>query len=412
MAQRSVSATVVNTPLGVTPSADGVMGLVIKGKAVSPSTGVTGLVLGTAYMLSKLGDCDTLGVNAAYDVSAGSPVYQQIAEYYAQAGDGAKLWLYVVDVTTAVMATVVASAAFKTFVRGTATADPLNRVKMIGIGWEYPVAAQSSTDFPTDVTATVTALTAVQVSLLAEGYPLAFVVDGYNMKSTFTSSGLTTLATQSNYCTEVVITGASGKGNASIGNVLGFYARATVGQSAGEVQPSTSYQVNQLTTAYFTNNITTALSTQVSSFTDADFSNLGAKQFMFLRVWRDKSGFFWNDDATSGNSTMALSQMPFQRVANRLVSDALAFFLNQINKRQYIDASTGDVESSILRGLEGQFTTNHIKPLITSGDISDATITVTGTDFATNRALTFVISILPAPGTASASGTIQFVATL
>ena len=176
MADHKINIVVLNTPLGVPASDDGVMGIICKATAVAGK-----FALDTFYLCTKLADCDTLGITFANNPA----LFQHINEFYGQAGDGAKLWVGGVDTTT-VMATYAASDSFKAMIRGTAVADPLNQVKVVALGYGVPTALQSAGDFPADVLATITPLHTALGILFNEGYQVSAILDGYNMSSSVT----------------------------------------------------------------------------------------------------------------------------------------------------------------------------------------------------------------------------------
>jgi hypothetical protein len=448
MADHSINIVVLNTPLGVSASSDGVMGIICKAASVG-----TTFALDTFYLCTKLADMDTLGITFANNPA----LYQHITEFYAQAGDGAKLWVGGVAANT-VYATYVAGSSFPAMVRGTAVADPLNQVKVIGLCYGVPTATQLAADFPSDVTATITPLHTALKSLFDEGYHLSAILDGYNMSSTVSPSALGTMATRTDYKVSVCITGTKGNGISSVGLVLGRLARISVGTSLGKVAdgaivadtmfltngialyPGTALTVDGVYTVYggavvnnaitytkgqsftcgtgqtaFTSNdggYVVKGSTLVSSLTPSEISSLGAKQFLFGRTWIGKSGYYWNDGATAEAANFALAYLEFNRLANKLSTDALNFFINEIGSPIPVDAKTGAADAGYLLNKQQEFANNYIAPLKLSNDISDASMTITGPNFLSTRTLVFDLKIVASPALNNVSGTIQFTTNL
>lgn len=453
--KHQINTTVINKSLGVPVSSDGVMMLVCKAVAVTST-----FALDTAYLCTKVDDLATLGITAAYDTTNGVAVYKQASEFYAQAGDGAKLWLVGVAKATA-YATYVAGSTFKGLIRGTATADPLNRVKMLGMCYDVPSATQSSADFPTDVTDTITALQATQVTLFNEGFPFSAIIDGYNMSSTVTPSTIGTMATKGKYSISLCITSTKGDGVSQVGYALGRFARISIGHGFGAVNDGSTVA----TSAYLTNGITIAAtgtltvgqvytvaggsitynsvvytvgqsftcvlgfttfttsaggyvinnSTPITSLTPSDIDSLGEKQFMFLRTWSEHSGYYWNDGATCEDSTLPLSTQEFNRVANYFASASRSYVIDTMGSSVPIDKVTGLVSDSYTIMLQGDFDRQYIAPLregTGTGDISDGKVTFVGTPNGTQVAWTITIKILPKPLVGSSSTTIEFSYTL
>jgi hypothetical protein len=449
MASHIVNITVLNTPLGIPASDDGVMGIVVQATAVS-----TTFVLGTSYLLTEVADLTTLGITAANNPE----VYQHVTEFYLQAGDGAKLWVTGLATTTD-YSTYVASTTFKSMIRGTAIADPLNQIKVIGLCYKAPTAEQHATDFLADVTTAIPLFKTALAALFDEGYHICGVIDGCQMSSTVTPSTIGTLNTGTNYNVGVCITGTKGNGISSIGLLLGKIARITVGTSIGKVADGavvadTMYLTNGLNVAASTGTLivgqtytvaggtityngasyvvgssfvavtdhttfTTSAggyviwnSTAIQSLTPTYIESLGSKQYIFARTWFGKAGFFWNDGATACSSELALSTLEFNRIANKLSSDALAFFTDEIGSNLPVETSTGNLDKGYCTNKQRQFMTTYVNPLILSNDISGATMTITGVNFSSTRLLTFVLYIVASPALGNVSGTIEFVTQL
>ena len=211
--RHTIITTILNTPSGTPSSSDGVMMLVCKG--IATTGGTHALVLDTAYLGSKLDDFVTgLNITPNYDVVNGFSVYQQIKEFYDEAGDGAYLWLVVTANTTA-YATYCAYATGTTFlnlVRGTIQSDLAMRVKMIGLCYKPPTTQQSSTDFDSDALATIPIAQAAAVGLSSEGFPVSFIIDGMNMSSAATSATIGSMAAKLAPAVSFCITGSKPNG--------------------------------------------------------------------------------------------------------------------------------------------------------------------------------------------------------
>ena len=254
--RHTIITTILNTPSGTPSSSDGVMMLVCKG--IATTGGTHALVLDTAYLGSKLDDFVTgLNITPNYDVVNGFSVYQQIKEFYDEAGDGAYLWLVVTANTTA-YATYCAYATGTTFlnlVRGTIQSDLAMRVKMIGLCYKPPATQQSSTDFDSDALATIPIAQAAAVGLSSEGFPVSFIIDGMNMSSAATSATIGSMAAKLAPAVSFCITGSKPNGVASVGAALGRFARISVGHGFGETDDGPI----SLTSSFLTNGASVAI---------------------------------------------------------------------------------------------------------------------------------------------------------
>jgi hypothetical protein len=243
----SQSITVQNTPIGTPASSDGVMMFFCQAIAVTNY-----FALEHAYLLTKKADLDALHINALYDSNNGLAVYQQISEFYDEAGDGALCWL--VGTSKAgnsnAFATYVATAGFANLIKGTSLTDTANRAKMIGLCYAIPSAFQVAADFPADVPATLAAMQIVKDSLFNQGYPIQFILDGFNMSASISLSGLTSAVSYNAPAGSLCITGSKQNGISSVGACLGRFARISVGHALMTVIPDGPVK---LSAAYLTN---------------------------------------------------------------------------------------------------------------------------------------------------------------
>lgn len=450
-----IKISVLNDTVGIPVSADGVMCMFVKAATVANK-----FALDTLYLLTKASDLDALGIDAAYDLANNVAVYQQVSEFYAQAGDGAYLWLVGVAKATN-YATYVASDTFAALIRATGAADPLNRAKMLGFCYDVPTATQSSTDFPADVTNTITALETVTGTLFDEGYQFSSIIDGSKMKSTATPATIGTMANKSAHTVSMCITGTKPNGVSAVGLALGRFARISVGHGFGAVEDgpmntSGAFLTNSVSvdasqaltvgktytvfggsitydsvvypegttfvcvsgkTSFTTANSAVAVEniTPVSGLTPTYIDALGTKQFMFLRTWLNRSGFYWNDGATCEEPEKQLSTQEYNRVANKLSADALAFFIQEMGKNLPLDVNTGAVALPYLNAKQQQFYNEYISPLTVgagTGDLTDGAIVMTGPNFNSTKTIDFTLSIVPTPILGAVDGIVKFSSTL
>lgn len=460
--RHDINITVLANAVGIPTTLSGVMGMVIQGVAVANQ-----LVLDTPYLLTSADDMAGLGITAAYDTTNATAVYQQISEFYAQAGEGALLWLQVCATATA-FATYVASNTFTNFVRYTAQAAITQQAKIIGLCYQPPTAVQSATDFPADVPATVIAAQTVQKQLYAIGYPLAFIVDGYNMSSTTTPANLGTQATGTSYAVSLCITGTKGNGVSAVGLALGRYARISVGRGVGAVEDGAidtltawltngialnptqalivgdnytvqggavtyngvTYQVGQtfLTVAGHTSFTSTTggfvvfnstpigqVGGTILGMSQGDLDSLGDKQYFFITTVQGISGLFWNDGSTCTAASNFFSSMEYNRVMNLVTYNARAYFTLLRGLNLPSDVQTGALDASFCAAKQASFYKLYIGPLSAnsgSGDISDGSLTVTGPTYAADGNLKFKVKLVRATILGSVTGEMEFDVTL
>lgn len=455
MASHKIKITVLASAVGIPVDDDGVMGMIIKGVAVN-----SGVQLDTLYPITQLSDLTALSIDAAYDATNGTAVYQQVSEFYSQAGDGALLWLQITAKGNT-FAAYVASVNFSAYVRGSATAAPNRQVKIIGLCYDVPTTIQSAAAFPADVTATVTAFQTAQEQLFEVGYPFAGIVDGYNMSSTVTPSTLPSQATNSAYAIALCITGTKGNGVSAVGLCLGRLARIAIGQGLGAVEDGA---INT-PTAYLTNGIlvsTTGVlvigqtyfvqggavtynavvyqvgqtfvcvsghlsftstaggyvlnnSTDVTTLIQEDLDTLGDDQYLFITPVQSISGLFWNDGATCTAETSFYSSLEYMRVICHMAYTARAFFTLLRGQALPTDVSTGAIDPTWTAAKQQSFYQTYISPLTQAagtGDIVDGSIAITGPTYGSDAQLKFAINVIRKTILGDVIGTIGFSLTL
>lgn len=416
--------------------------------------------LETAYLISGLDDLVGLGIDADYDSANSVAVFQQINEFYQEAGDGALLWIVGVDTDTAYTA-YVATDTFTDHIRRTIQDDPDQRAKMLGFCYAPPAALQSDTDFPADVLTGIPAIQTALDSLFDEGFQLSAVLDGYNMSSTVNPLNLGTMATKGAHLVSLCISSTLGNGISQVGAALGRAARISVGHGWGAVadgarKAQTAYLTNGLNIATGTNMVigsvytvaggpvtyngtlyavgktfmviaghlvftTTAggyvisNSSPIRKLKQAVINALGGKQFLFMRYWFGRSGYYWNDAATCDDPTDTLSSQEYNRVANNLSASALFFIIGKIGSNYPLNVATGDLSQTVLNSWQGDFKTKYIDPLASTGgtgDITDGSLLLAGPNFLATRNVNFQLKIVPTVIMGSADGTVEFDATL
>ncbi len=157
-------------------------------------------------------------------------------------------------------------------------------------------------------------------------------------------------------------------------------------------------------------------SQDVTKILSTDINTLGDKQYMFNRTWFGQSGLFWNDGATCDLATKPLSTQEFNRVANALSADLLAFLTLLMGKNVPIDPKTNAVALSFTKAKEQDFQAEYIDPLTipvapaTVGDISSGSLALSGVKVSANTVnWLYTLTINGTPITGSATGTVQFV---
>jgi hypothetical protein len=152
------------------------------------------------------------------------------------------------------------------------------------------------------------------------------------------------------------------------------------------------------------------LATSVTKLYNSDINSYGDKQYMFIRKWFSAPGLYWNDGATCDLATKPLSTQEFNRVGNKLSSNANDFLTLLMGKAIPLDVKTNAPALTFTSAKSADFETTYIDPLIASGDISGGSMTLTGVRNGQSTVnWTYVLNINGNPITGSVTGTVQFV---
>lgn len=454
--KHTITVQVINKAAGIPSPEDGIFMLFIRAVAHAGT-----FLLETPYLLSSLADLEALGVDAAYDAANNVAVHQQVSEFYLEAGSGALLWI--VGVSTATVYTnYVTTAPFFAHVQSTITNDPTQRAKMLGFCYDVPQNLQQAADFPADVPTAMTAINAALEILFSQGFQLSAILDGYNMSSNVNPLTIGTQATKAAPSVSLCITSTRGNGISQVGLALGRFSRISIGHGLGAVVDGP----RNVPTAFLTNGIEVDAadvliaadsylvvggpityngatynagqsfvaingqnnytvpagsagycvlnSTPVQTLQQPQIDALGEKQFLFLRTWFNRAGFFWNDGATCDDPTDTLSSQEYNRTANNLSASALDFLIGKIGSNYPLNVATGAISQTVLNSWQSDYYTKYIKPLSTqgSGDITDGSLLLAAPDFLATKNVNFKLKIVPTVIMGSADGTVEFDATL
>lgn len=265
-----------NGALGtVSASADCVVGLMCTAVEVADK-----LSLQTSYVLYKLDGLASLGVTSASD-DANAFLYKTVSEFYAEAGDGAELWLYCLPDTVKPSEALDVNGSYgKDFIKQAngrlrclavaySPADDYEEVIENGLDSDVMTAAfngQALAEWATD-------------SLFA---PLFVVVAARGYKKTAVTAVPTLTGYDYNRVGLMIGDTESGSGNAAIGVLAGRIAACSVQIHIGRVKDGALNILN----AYIDD----------EDPKTADVETLHNKGYITFRTFIGKSGYFFTDD--------------------------------------------------------------------------------------------------------------------
>jgi len=253
-----VKQTVANDQVGVPQSSDGI-GLIFFD--VPQTAAASGWAFDTPYLITSLKDLTDKGIDAAFDTTNGTRVYQDVADFYVEAAIGTLLWVVFTNVAgnfSDYIATV--NGAHDSCIIQTSVEDFNQKAKIVAYAYLVPTTATTgSNDFPTDVSETITAAKIKQVTMSGLGYSYYYIVDGYAMNVARTPATLGSLFTYNAAFGSLCVTGVHPNGVSAIGAYVAKLSKISIGTSPGFVDDGNG--LINFSDAYLTNGIYIAPST-------------------------------------------------------------------------------------------------------------------------------------------------------
>lgn len=368
-----------------------------------------------SYMITGLQDAVALGITQEWEkeqlATSGSRLYTHIADFYANAGAGTKLWICGTTFTYGASGSLsqaafysgkVADAVMQTVENGYALRP---RILIICKG-EKAAASTKYTDDALNCNYDSTDIAAFQTFLEDmsndNSIRMCGIYDGAFLNPANTPMDVTKLADATGLAAPLVgynITDIHGYGVSSTGHVGGVLSGRAIQTSIGNVSLGSTSQK-----AYFTNvqntigSITYNSGTLVSQINNAKNDIIGEKGYIFLRTRPMITGLFYNDGATCNLSTNALSKLEMVRVGNAVCDDAQQFLTLYLNVNIPVE-SDGTILASYKSAMSSDFYSRYIQPRLNAGQASDIRVTFSEKDgnYVQSKAIQCTVEILPSP---------------
>lgn len=339
-----------NGALGqVAALADGVFGLLCTGATVAST-----FILATPYVLRSFDSLTALGVTSANNPS----LTKFVTEFYAEAGDGAELWIMafpdtvklsdMVDATDATKGKSLINAA-----NGKLTGLFVSRKPDVG----YVPTITNGLD--ADV-----ALAKANAQVLAEWStnskfaPIFVAIEGYAYSGN--AVDLADLTTGSHNRVSIFIgdTVASSK-SACIGLLAGRLASNPVHQNIGRVKDGAI-----ATPTAFINTL---------AVDNADVEGIHNKGYITMRTFVGRSGYFFNDDFTATLPTDDYSHLTARRTIDKAYRIAYSTMLNELLDAVPVNAD-GTMQASLIKSYQSKVENDIALSMTANGELSaDAT---------------------------------------
>lgn len=347
MALPRVKITFENGTLGgVSPSEDGVVGLVAHAAAVG-----TTFALGTPYLITKLDGLTALGITSeSTGVNAG--VYKTVKEFYAEAPEGTKLWLMGVAASTTV-----ANLTDKTKNNIKPLLDAARgaiNILMVKVSPGGTPTMQGSIDGDT--------LTAVaNLQALADDWtethyaPFLSVVEAMSYNGV--ASGLPDLGERSDNRVAVVLGDTvSGSAGAAVGLVAGRLAANPVQRSLARVRSGAIASQEMY------------IGTVAAELGDPEVAHdLG---YIVPRTFVGKSGYYWSDDKLATAASDDYATIARRRTIDKAYRIAYKTLVDEIADEVPVDAD-GKLAAYHCKGVETAVESAIVNQMTSEGNLGN-----------------------------------------
>lgn len=402
---------------------DNICGLLVNGPAVAVSEGITGVVNGTVYPLTKVKDAEALGITQAYDTANDVRIYRHISEFYRMAGEGTTLYLLVAPVAKTMKETIEAYGqaliiASKGSIYYVAVAynpaaayvptyvDGLEEVVRESLAPAQALHDWSwNTDRPVNVFIEGRGINATGAAAL----DLRNILDG---AAALVGTHVSVCIGQ-DYAYAETLVGVSQK-YADVGTMLGTKALIGVNRSIGEVE---SLDISSATKRRW---LSAGLSNHKTvEEVDADLSDYDSKGYVFALAYTGISGYRWNGDPVCAPvlvdddgyiSVSTIGQGASLNKAARLLRKKL---LPKVKSTVPIDSATGLLPTGIVKYFEG-LGNEAFSNMANAGEISDGKTIVDPNSqlLSGDKALLVSFELVPTATIEKIKGTITLKTTL
>lgn len=331
---------------GVSPSEDGVAGLVAHAAAVG-----TTFALGTPYLITKLDGLTALGITSeSTGVNAG--VYKTVKEFYAEAPEGTKLWLMGVAASTTVSnLTDKTKNNIKPLLEAARGAINILMVKVSPGGTP---TMQGSIDG--DTLTAVANLQALADDWTEQKYaPFLSVVEAMSYNGV--ASGLPDLSERADNRVAVVLGDTvAGSAGAAVGLVAGRLAAEPVQRSLARVRSGAIASQEMY------------IGTNPAELGDPEVAHdLG---YIVPRTFVGKSGYYWSDDKLATAASDDYATIARRRTIDKAYRIAYKTLVDEIADEVPVDAE-GKLAAYHCKGVETAVESAIVNQMTSEGNLGN-----------------------------------------
>lgn len=323
-------------------------GLVITGATVAGK-----VTIGASNQIFSLSGAEALGIEAT---GVNAFAHKHIKDFYKQATSGTPLWLMLVSDATTMedMADVTQDFAKKLI------NDAAGKIRVLGF-----IRKSTGNETITEGLDPDAKLAVIKAQALAEYFeskymPFRFILSGNSFNGV--PANLFDYATATYNKGHLVIANNDGSPEASIGLVLGRYAKIPTQRSGARVKDGPLEAIE----AYFTNG------EPVGTLTDA-WDTIHDKGYTFFRTFSGRSGFYLTDDRT-----LTAIDDDFSALARGFVMDEAILIAYDALVEELSDevplTVTGQIHPAIIKAWQNKVFTQINGLMIQEGKLSNANV--------------------------------------
>ncbi len=320
-----------------------VPGLVITGTAVAGK-----IAIGQSKQIFSLEQAENSGITETDNPFA----YKHVKAFYEYAGTNAELWIMLAS-----DATLMSQMADKT---GTIAKKLLNdaggRIRVLGIVKKSVGTETSGNGLDADVDVAATKLQALGDEFTEKYFPFRGIISGNNF--TGDSQALKDYATTDNNRVSIVMANTDGAKEASMGLTLGRLASIPVQRKLHRVKDGAVSDVS----AYFTNG-------QSVETLSAAWDNMADKNYIFMRNFVGRAGFYFSADPTLTKSTD-----DFKTLSNGFVMDKALILAYNVLVEELADevpvTEDGNIHPAIIKSWQSNVEKNIDENMTDNGELS------------------------------------------
>ena len=351
MSLPQVSIQVTEGGLGrVSPLADGIAALLITG-AKTKTTSARDTLYTRPHAVYGLADAEKISITQ----SAESTAYNEIKNFYNQAGQGSKIWVRLIP-KDETFANIFNTGGIAESMVATAGGE----IRLLGL-WHAELTSRSVL-----MSATGGLKGNIHAAVpLAEGYaqrmkekiqPLQILIAGNHLENL---DDLTSYTAGSASYVSLLIGGAKvGTKEAALGFTLGLLARMPVQRSLARVKNGSL----ALTQATFSNG-------EQVEIHSGKYANLHTRRYLFFRNYTGLVGYYVADDLNLTAGTQDASNIATRRVLDKAIRLTHQTYIQEIGEEVLLE--DGKLSAAYVKYLEGKIENALNETMVNAGALSE-----------------------------------------